>query len=107
MYQPESKILQVANFLIQCDDLRQEVDFELQYGAGFTGARAHGLDGEDPARHAEVALLHLARPVVEHLLGVQLEPEAVPVRFQLLTLDVVLPAFAWFGKFVEVSWRYL
>ena len=52
------------------------------------------VDGEDAARHAEVALLHLARPVVEDLLRRQLHPEGVAVRLQLLPLHVVLPPLA-------------
>ena len=78
----------------QRDDLGQEVDAEAQRVAAAADARALRVDGEDAARHAQVALLHLARPILEDLLRVQLQPEAVAVRLQLLTLNVVLPSFA-------------
>ena len=52
------------------------------------------LDGEYPAGHPEIALLHLARPVVKDLLSVELCTEAVAVSLELLALHVVGPAFA-------------
>lgn len=49
---PESQVLQIAHFFVKGDDFRQEVDLKLQYGAGFAGASAHWLYGEDTPRYA-------------------------------------------------------
>ena len=45
---PEPKVLQVSDFLGQLDDLRQEVDPQLE-DASSSGSSAHVVDGENPA----------------------------------------------------------
>ena len=89
----EPQALEVANLLRQLNDLREEVDLEPELAA-LARLGPLAVDGEDAARHAQVPLLHLPRPVVKDLLGGELHPEAVAVRLQLLTLDVVFPALA-------------
>ena len=91
----EVEDLQVSNFFGQGDDLRQEVDAEAQDVSASSDAGALGVDGENAARDAQIALLHFARPVFEDLLRVQLQTEAVAVRFQFLSFNVILPAFAY------------
>ena len=44
---PEPKVLQVSDFLGQLDDLRQEVDPQLE-DASSSGSSAHVVDGENP-----------------------------------------------------------
>ena len=90
----EVEDLQVAHFFGQGDDLGQEVDPQTQNVAPAADARPLSVDGEDAARHSEIALLHFARPVFEDLLRVELQTEAVAVRLQFLSFDVILPTFA-------------
>ena len=45
---PEPKVLKVSDFLWQLDDLRQEVDPQLE-DTSSSGSSAHVVDGEDPA----------------------------------------------------------
>jgi hypothetical protein len=58
-HKPESQILQIAHLLVEGNNFRQEVYFQLEDSAGLAGARAHRLDGEYAPRHTEVALLNL------------------------------------------------
>lgn len=90
----EVEDLEVPHLLGQRDDLGQEVDAEAERVAPAPDPGPLGIDGEDPAGNAQVPLLHFPSPVLKDLLRVELEPETIPVRLQLLALDVILPALA-------------
>lgn len=89
----KSEILQISHFLRERDNFGEEVDFELE-NVSAARTRTNALDGENSSRHANIALLNFASPVVEYLLGRQLQSKTVAVRLQLLSFDVIFPAFS-------------
>ena len=90
----EVENFQVAHFLGQRDDLWKKVDTESERVTSTANSRALRIDGENTARNAQVTLLYFTSPIFKNFLRVQFQAEAVTICLQLLTLDVILPAFA-------------
>lgn len=82
-----------THLLVQCDYLRKKIDLQFEHVL-FARARSNALDEENSPGNAEVSLLNLLGPVVEDLLRVELQSEAVAVRFQFLAFDMVFPSLA-------------
>jgi hypothetical protein len=76
----------------QSDDLGQKVHFQLQ-NITTSSSRTLTLDGKDTPCHTQITLLNFTSPVIKYFLGVQLQTKTISICLQLLSLNMVLPAF--------------